>query len=55
MEFGLVGLVELRIKAGLVRLRIGCFGCAFLGFKARLVRLGWLRVGQGYVWGAFRV
>ena len=55
MEFGLVGLVELRIKAGLVRFRIGRLGCAFLGFKARLVRLGWLRVGFGYVWGAVRV
>ena len=47
MEFGLVGLVELRIKAGLERFQIGCLGCAFLGFKAGLVRLGWLRVGEG--------
>ena len=42
MEFGLVGLVELRIKAGSVRFRIGCLGCAFL-------------VGEGQVLDAFRV
>ena len=29
MKFGLVGFVELRIKAGLVRFRIGCLGCVF--------------------------
>ena len=38
MKFGLVGSVELRIKAGLVRFRIGW------GSRVRVVRLGW-RVG----------
>ena len=28
MEFNLVGLVELRKKAGFARFRIGCLGCA---------------------------
>ena len=35
--------------------RIGCLGCAVCGFKAGLVRFGWLRVGEGWVLGAFRV
>ena len=33
MEFGLVGLAELRIKEGLVRFRIVCLGCVFWGSR----------------------